>query len=173
MLALKTGRRSCGRDPTGGTGGVSDGGTGGVTDGTGGDLTTGGTGGTSTGGSTTGGAAGMTREVDCSYASSGDLTCTGDDVCCAIQSGSNYCDTYCVEGVPMVCDGPEDCAGRPCCFGGQQLGTYCAPGPACDADGDPMCRTFDDCDSSYLCCTRTALGGVDVRFCADSIGSCF
>ena len=168
---------AAGGEPQGGQGGDPSHETGGSPDATTGGSGTGGfgggSGGTSAGGSAAGGTGGSTREVDCSDSGAADLVCGGDDVCCAVPSETNYCATQCDLGIPLACDGPEDCGGRPCCLGGSQTGLYCATGPECDEDDGPLCEVYADCGDSYLCCTSTALGGVYISFCAVSLGSCF
>jgi hypothetical protein len=155
--------------PTGGTGGVATGGTGGVVTGGTGGAPTGGTGGVATGG--TGGAAVVS--IDCTPSLGGPaLTCTGGDLCCAVVGGGTSCAAQCTAGVPVACDGPEDCGGHPCCYAGYQIGTYCATGTECNAGDDPTCQEFSECPTGqYFCCIDVPAGSIRLLACA-SMGSC-
>jgi hypothetical protein len=95
----------------------------------------------------------------------GSTTCNLGDACCMTMSGGT-CGTAasCTAGIPLLCDGPEDCqqdggTGQVCCVdviysggisGGSSCVTTCQPA---GIFGGVMCHSNDDCQSPKTCKT--------------------
>lgn len=85
--------------------------------------------------------------------------------CCDVNAGTDMCIQQggnC-SGVPMMCDGPEDCpAAQECClFEGQNA--RCLDDGICGTTGsisDVMCHTPADCPVGLDSCCGTAAGPV-------------
>jgi hypothetical protein len=90
-------------------------------------------------------------------------SCSGpDEVCCDRFSAPDTCEPsfQACDGLPMTCDGPEDCGVfQDCClFEGQ--GSRCVDDNFCGFTGaisNPMCHTAADCVSfGSFCCPNPA-----------------
>ena len=97
--------------------------------------------------------------------------------CCDLSGGADVCIAQggpC-DGVPMMCDGPEDCpAAQECClFDGQNA--RCLDDGICGTTGsisDVMCHTPADCPAGLVACCGTAPGPLlDLYFVCRS-GAC-
>ena len=88
-------------------------------------------------------------------------------VCCDQEPGPDTCidmGTTC-NGVPLACDGPEDCpTGEECClFDGQD--SRCLTAGVCGTTGalsEPMCHGDDDCANGFSCCGLTPGPQIDL-----------
>lgn len=114
----------------------------------------------------------------------GSMSCGAGSVCCVVAAmGGLACMASCPDGgVPITCDGPEDCGGNPCCATITNLtqasvtcsakASDCAPSLAIQTRSGTarFCHTSADCTSglgsSTLpdCCTGM-LNGQSAQFC--------
>lgn len=131
--------------------------------------------------------------VDSDGVSCGNTTCAPGLLCCAsvTDGGASFeCASECPEGgVPMACDGPEDCGGAQCCVqidvGAGTLpncpiqtnGATCkASCPtqipmSCPGQGQgQLCHSSADCtDAQNPSCCTFSQGGVSATFCVNSL----
>lgn len=135
--------------------------------------------------------------VDSDGVACGNTTCAPGLLCCANVSdaGASFeCAAQCPDGgVPMECDGPEDCGGGQCCVQ-INVGTGTLPncpidtaGATCKADcptqipmscpaqgQGQLCHTSNDCfDPQNPSCCTFAQGGVSATFCVNALLSQF
>jgi hypothetical protein len=152
------------------------------------------TGGTTTDASDTG-SGGDAKGVTC-----GTTTCTGTDICCATPSAGGTVDYACAAtcgdgGVPISCDGPEDCASSakyccgtiettagtpPSCFkaGSAECKATCNTKivTSCSSKGTVrLCHTGSDCadDTANPNCCEFAYGTTSATFCVDNTTKLF
>lgn len=114
-------------------------------------------GGVTAGGTVDGGLAdaGSDAEVDerAGVIACGAATCdrARSELCCATYAPGSVpsCTASCVRGDSFMCDGPEDCAGSPCCAAIENSGTHAVCRPACTAGRDLLlCHADADCAGS-------------------------
>jgi hypothetical protein len=96
------------------------------------------------------------------------MTCSlPGSACCdfAPGAGSDYCFAVaggtCEGGVPIACDGPEDCSGGNVCCYDSSTGSSCAPPVECASGSSAiMCHLGDDspCGAGSHCCGLHAAG---------------
>lgn len=89
----------------------------------------------------------------------GDRTCLDGNLCCvefASISPTTTCESACPNGMPVRCDGPEDCSGgRRCCY---ENGVTGGSGPAkidCEdqcLNKEIACGGPESCPSGQSCC---------------------
>jgi hypothetical protein len=113
-------------------------------------------------------------EIACPDRASGAmLRCSSPDVCCGMAQGENRCGapSACGSSLILECDGPEDCDGLPCCWGGGDAAAHstCATGPACET-GAPLCRSTSECPSDIRCCARVRVNDIDIAGCITPAG---
>jgi hypothetical protein len=97
-------------------------------------------------------------------------TCNSPEVCCVVVGGQSCTAAdACTSGLPLACDGPEDCSGdTPVCCGTVSLqggGTQCVADGSCQSGtltGGVVCHSDSDCQSGQTC---TALTMTSVRVC--------
>lgn len=112
---------------------------------------------------------GPTTGVPC-----GSTSCTGGDACCMTFSGGTCgLPATCTQGLPLRCDGPEECqTGEVCCatviYDGSGLSGGSICGTTCDTTGSllggVMCHSNDDCQSPKTCKTA-GYGGFTFHLC--------
>jgi hypothetical protein len=79
----------------------------------------------------------------------------GTDYCYAVPGGT------CEGGVPIACDGPEDCTGAQSCCYTPDLDASCNDATVCvNNGGSIMCHVGDDspCGTSGHCCALHSVG---------------
>jgi hypothetical protein len=96
----------------------------------------------------------------------GAAVCYSPQICCQSYSGGTCTlPSACTQGLPVACDGPEDCGGTtPVCCGQLTSGTSCVGSGSCSSGmtGGVVCHTTADCPSGQTC---TDLSTFDVRVC--------
>src|SRR5262249_52413068 len=83
-------------------------------------------------------------------------------VCCP---GMNLmCSNFmCMTGDTFACDGPEDCAAKPCCFDGTTAS--CATGGNCKGTDTVICHSAADCPmAAPFCCPNVTLPAPSFTF---------
>jgi hypothetical protein len=95
--------------------------------------------------------------------------------CCAqpIQdaAAATQCAPTCKVGLPVSCDGPEDCTqGKICCAAGTNAVGYvsleCTAAPSCTMKNQVVCRTSADCPDAGRC-TAVQQFTLPFRVCLD------
>jgi hypothetical protein len=85
----------------------------------------------------------------------GSATCYSPQVCCVgATSSSCTAANSCTAGLPVRCDGPEDCGGgTPVCCGQLSSGTSCVATGSCSSgmSGGVVCHVTADCPSGQTC----------------------
>jgi len=126
----------------------------------------------------------------------GTTTCTGGDICCATpkEGGVDFaCAKACSDGgVPLSCDGPEDCSGSTAiCCGTLTVGPGTVPScpiksaaasckstcttsiaPSCDTTNTVrLCHKKSDCaaDTANANCCQFATGTTSATFCVSDL----
>ena len=107
------------------------------------------------------------------------MICEGSTPFCCVTAGGTGAMASCVAtadmcaGVPLTCDGPEDCAsGEQCCVtlggvGGTSGGARCVAG-ACPGTSRVACHAADECpagDGRMLMCCPFMIGGFSGSVC--------
>jgi hypothetical protein len=86
----------------------------------------------------------------------GDCLIGGDQVCC-LDNALRYCApaSACSTGIPVYCDGPEDCPGAVCCQPPAMTAIVCIT----QCNGTVLCHSDGDCPSAQpRCCPDRVQG---------------
>jgi hypothetical protein len=129
----------------------------------------------------------MARNIgDANGVSCGMVTCNVGEQCCVdVAAMTGTCATSCNDGsVDVMCDGPEDCSGNPCCasFNLAQRsisGVMCTQNPTdCSPNllggMDRLCHVDQDCTDGtssmmYPTCCSAMLNGNMTHICANTL----